>query len=72
MIKQGDIVLAQGHASTFKVLAVSTDGKTADIQFFSLSKQKPLGGVMGGVPCGTLSPFKEDATQREPEHSPIR
>ena len=41
MIKQDDIVLLQGHTSTFKVLTVSADGKIADIQFFSLSKQKP-------------------------------
>jgi hypothetical protein len=63
MTKQDDIVLLQGHTSTFKVLTVSADGKSADIQFFSLSKQKVLGGVMSGVPCSTLSPFKEHASR---------
>jgi hypothetical protein len=63
MIKLGDIVLLKGHTSPFKVLTVSADGKSADIQFFSLSKQKLLGGVMCSIPCSTLSHFKEDASQ---------
>jgi hypothetical protein len=63
MIKPGDIVLTQGHTSTFKVLIVSADGETADIQFFSLPKQKLLGGVMSGIPCSTLSPFNQPAAR---------
>ena len=63
MIKRGDIVLLKGRTSTFKVLTVSADGNSADIQFFSLSKQELLGGAMSGVPCSTLSPFKEDTSQ---------
>jgi hypothetical protein len=36
--KNGQIVLAQGNTGTFKVLAVSADGLTADIQSFHLSR----------------------------------
>jgi hypothetical protein len=60
--KKGQIVLAQGNTGTFKVIDVSADG-TAAIQSFSLSKQKLLGGVLYGIPCTTLLPFKEDASQ---------
>jgi hypothetical protein len=36
--QEGQVVTAQGHTGTFKVLDVSADGQTADIQPFSLSK----------------------------------
>jgi hypothetical protein len=59
----GQVVLAHGHTGTFKVLAVSSDGCTATIQSFSLSKQFLLGKPMTDIPCSTLSHFKEDANQ---------
>jgi hypothetical protein len=46
-----------------KVLAVSSDGCTATIQSFSLSKQFLFGGPMTDIPCSTLSHFREDASQ---------
>jgi hypothetical protein len=61
--KNGQVVIAQGHEGTFKVLNVSEDGQTADIQSFSLSRQMPLGAVLRGIPCSTLHHFKEDASQ---------
>ena len=41
--KNGQVVTAQGHEGTFKVLNVSEDGQSADIQPFSLSRQMLLG-----------------------------
>ncbi len=61
--RNGQVVIAQGHEGTFKVLNVSADGQNADIQPFNLSKQMLLGAVMRGVPCSTLHHFKEDASQ---------
>jgi hypothetical protein len=61
--QQGQVVTAQGHTGTFKVLDVSADGQTADIQPFSLSKQMLLGAVMKGIPSSTLLHFKEDPIQ---------
>ena len=61
--QKGQVVTAQGHAGVFKVLGVSADGQTADIQPFSLSKQMLLGMVMKGIPCSTLLHFEEDAIQ---------
>jgi hypothetical protein len=61
--QEGQVVTAQGHMGTFKVLDVSADGQTADIQPFSLSKQMLLGTVMKGIPSSTLLHFKEDPSQ---------
>ena len=61
--KNGQVVTAQGHEGTFKVLNVSEDGQKADIQPFSLSRQMLIGAAMRGVPCSTLHHFKEDASQ---------
>ena len=61
--KNGQVVIAQGHERTFKVLNVSEDSQTADIQLFSLSRQMLLGAVMRGIRCSTLHHFKEDASQ---------
>jgi hypothetical protein len=62
--KKGQIVLAQGHnITTFKVLDVSEDGYFADIQPFSLSKQTLMDGIFIKVPCSTLIPHQEDASQ---------
>ena len=62
--KVGELVLAPWHTGRLKVLAVSSDGSTATVQQFSVSKQLLLGNPMTGIPCSTLSPVqKEDASQ---------
>ena len=61
--QKGQVVTAQGYIGTFKILDISADGHTADIQAFSLSKQMPLGAVINGIPCSILVHFKEDASQ---------
>jgi hypothetical protein len=61
--KNGQVVTAQGHEGPFKVLNVSEDGQSSDIQSFSLSRQMPLGAVIRGIACSTLHHFKEDPSQ---------
>jgi len=61
--QKGQVVTAEGHSGTFKVLYVSADGQTAAIQPFSLSKQMLLGSVMKNIACSTLHHFKENASQ---------
>ena len=65
--KNGQVVTAQGHEGTFKVLSVSEDGRSADIQPFSLSRQMLLGSVMRGIPCSTLHPSKRMPAKPLPE-----
>lgn len=61
--QKGQVVTAEGHSGTFKVLDVSEDSQTADIQLFSLSKQMLIGSVMKNIPCSTLHHFKENPRQ---------
>ena len=61
--QKDQVVTAQGYMGTFKILEVSADGHTADIQAFSLSKQMLVGAIMKGIPCSILVHFKEDASQ---------
>jgi hypothetical protein len=60
-VKKGQVVIAHGNTGTFKVLEVSPDGQTADIQPFSLSKQAAFGNIKEGIPSSTLIPYEEDA-----------
>jgi hypothetical protein len=61
--QKGQVVTAQGRSGTFKILDVSADAQTADIQPFSLSKQMLLGSVVKNISCSTLRHYKENPTQ---------
>jgi hypothetical protein len=62
--KGGHFVAANGDAATtFKVIDLSADAKTAEIQPFNISKQVLLGAPIGNVPTSTLIPFREDVSQ---------
>ena len=61
---KGQIVLAQGHTGKFKVLELSADGQTADIQAFSVSKQRLLGNTLRVVPCTMLLPIASSASDQ--------
>jgi len=59
----GDLVISRHKRGIFKVLAISHGGQTAAIQSFNLSKQQLLGQPIEDLPCDTLLPFEEDASQ---------
>ena len=59
----GDLVISLYKRGTFKVLAISHGGLTAAIQSFNISKQQLLGQPLEDIPCDTLLPFEEDASQ---------
>jgi hypothetical protein len=61
MIKEGDLVLAQGQTGVFIVRHISPEIVTAEIELFSISKQQPMGYRIK-VPRSVLSLFKEDAS----------
>jgi hypothetical protein len=61
-MKNGDLVVARGHEGVFKLIDISKDGYTADVELFNVSKQQPMGYKMS-APTSTLFPFKEDASQ---------
>jgi hypothetical protein len=62
-ITSGQIVVLDALVGVYRVVAVSPDGQTADVEKFDVSKQKSLGDPMRSVAITKLSAYKEDASQ---------
>ena len=62
-IKSGSVVLSDGLIGVYRVVAVSSDGQTADIEKFNISKQESVGDPIRSVAMAKLSIYKEDASQ---------
>jgi len=62
-IKVGQIVVPEGLVGVYRVVRVSLDGQTADIEKFDVSRQKSVGDPLRTVAMNKLTAYKEDATQ---------
>jgi hypothetical protein len=62
-IKAGQIVVPDGLVGVYRVVRVSPDGQTADIEKFDVSKQKSVGDPIRTVAMNKLTAYKEDASQ---------
>jgi len=62
-IKTGHIVVSDGFVGVYRVVTLSPDGQTADIEKFDVSNQKSLGDPIRSVALNKLSAYKEDASQ---------
>jgi hypothetical protein len=62
-IKAGQLVVHDGLVGVYRVVGVSPDGQTADIEKFDVSKQKSLGDPLRTVATNKLTAYKEDASQ---------
>ena len=62
-IKPGHIVVSDGFVGVYRVVTLSPDGQTADIEKFDVSKQKSVGDPIRSVALNKLSAYKEDASQ---------
>ena len=62
-IKAGQIVVPDGLVGVYRVVRVSPDGQTADIEKFDVSKQKSVGDPIRTVAVNKLTAYKEDAGQ---------
>ena len=62
-IKAGQIVVSDGLVGVYRVIAVSPDGKTADVEKFDVSRQQSLGDPVRSVAVDKLTEYKEDASQ---------
>jgi hypothetical protein len=62
-IKEGQLVVSDGMVGVYRVVKVSPDGRTADIEKFDISKQKSLGDPVRSVALNKLTAYKEDASQ---------
>jgi hypothetical protein len=62
-IRTGQVVALDGMVGIYRVVGVSPDGQTADIEKFDVSRQKSLGDPIRSVAMNKLAAYKEDASQ---------
>jgi hypothetical protein len=62
-IKTGQLVVPDGLLGVYRVVGVSPDGQTADIEKFDVSKQKSVGDPLRTVAVNKLTAYKEDSSQ---------
>ena len=55
--------MSDGLVGVYRVVAVSPDGQTADIEKFDVSTQKSLGDPIRSVAVDKVTAYKEDASQ---------
>jgi hypothetical protein len=59
----GRLVVPDGMVGVYRVVGVSPDGQTADIEKFDVSKQKSVGDPIRSVAVNKLAAYTEDASQ---------
>jgi hypothetical protein len=62
-IGAGRLVVPDGMVGVYRVVGVSPDGQTADIEKFDVSKQKSVGDPIRSVAMNKLAAYTEDASQ---------
>jgi len=62
-IRTGQIVVPDGLVGVYRVVSLSLDGQTADIEKFDVSRQKSLGDPVRSVAIDKLTAYKEDPSQ---------
>jgi hypothetical protein len=63
VIKAGQIVVPDGFVGVYRVVSVSPDGQTAEIEKFDVSKQKSVGDPLRTVATNKLTAYNEDASE---------
>lgn len=56
-------MVPDGLVGVYRVVGVSPDGQTADIEKFDVSKQKSVGDPIRSVAVNKLAAYTEDASQ---------
>jgi hypothetical protein len=62
-IKAGQIVVPDGLVGVYRVVRVSPDGQTADIEKFDVSTKKSVGDPVRSIAMEKLTVYKEDSSQ---------
>jgi hypothetical protein len=63
-IKVGQLVVPDGSVGVYRVVAVSPDGETADIEKFDVAAQKSLSDPLRTVATNKLAAYQEDEKQK--------
>jgi hypothetical protein len=62
-IKTGQVVVSEGLVGVYRVVSLSPNGQTADVEKFDVSSQKSVGDPVRSVAIDKLTAYKEDASQ---------
>ena len=62
-IKTGQIVEPDGLVGVYRVVSISADGQTADIEKFDVATQKSVGDPVRAIAINKLTPYTEDPNQ---------
>jgi hypothetical protein len=62
-IKAGQLVILDGLVGVYRVVGVSPEGQTADVEKFDISGQKSLGDPIRSVATNKVRPYEEDPSQ---------
>jgi hypothetical protein len=62
-IKAGQIVVPDGLVGVYRVVRVSADGQTADIEKFDVSTRKSVGDPTRSIAMNKLKLYQEDSGQ---------
>lgn len=62
-IKVGQIVVPDGLVGVYRVVRVSPDGQTADIEKFDVSTNKSVGDPTRSIAMNKLKVYQEDPSQ---------
>jgi hypothetical protein len=62
-IKAGQIVVPDGLVGVYRVVRVSPDGKTADIEKYDVATKKSVGDPTRSVAIDKLKGYKEDSEE---------
>jgi hypothetical protein len=62
-IKAGQIVMPEGLVGVYRVVRLSPDGQTADIEKFDVSTKKSVGDPARSVAMDKLTLYKEDSSE---------
>ena len=63
-IKVGQLVVPDGSVGVYRVVAVSPDGETADIEKFDVAARKSLSDPLRTVATNKLATYQEDEKQK--------
>jgi hypothetical protein len=64
-IKVSQVVVSDGMVGVYRIVRVSPDGQTADIEKFDISTQKSLGDPIRSVAMNKLTAYEENASEAD-------
>ena len=62
-IEAGQLVVADAQAGVYRVVKVSPDGETAEMEKFDIAKQKSLGDPIRSIAITKLTAYNENSSE---------